>query len=238
MKAVILSAGRGKRLRPFTDCLPKPLLPINSEGKRVIDGVLDYLLPKCEEIFVVVGYKGELIRKHLGGYDKVKVLSISEEEIYSGNLYTLLRAKRFLKETDFVITNADHIFPQDVWNYFPRREKPIEITFHSKSFRKILEDEMKVKLNNGNFERMDKALKDYDGAYIGITFVEKGISEEFWKTAEEIFKTKGGTAKVEDVLNQLKEFVGIVNVDPVKFYEIDTFDDLVEVWNAHKIGGI
>ncbi|RTZ67333.1 MAG: nucleotidyltransferase family protein, partial [Aquificaceae bacterium] len=45
MKAVILSAGRGKRLRPFTDCLPKPLLPINSEGKRVIDGVLDYLLP-------------------------------------------------------------------------------------------------------------------------------------------------------------------------------------------------
>ena len=47
MKAIILAAGQGTRLRPLTYAIPKPLLPVG--GRPVIDYVIDNLI-RCNEI--------------------------------------------------------------------------------------------------------------------------------------------------------------------------------------------
>ncbi len=57
-KAVIMAAGMGKRMRPVTDFIPKPLIPVN--GIRMIDTVIDALYENnIREIYIVVGYLKE-----------------------------------------------------------------------------------------------------------------------------------------------------------------------------------
>jgi len=65
MKAIILAAGKGKRLQPLTYGIPKPLLPVG--GRPVIDYVIDNLLT-CNEIdtiYVAVSHMRETIEGYL-----------------------------------------------------------------------------------------------------------------------------------------------------------------------------
>ena len=56
MKAVILAAGEGKRLKPFTETMPKVMLPV--ANKPILEYVIDSLTTNgIEEIIIVVGYK-------------------------------------------------------------------------------------------------------------------------------------------------------------------------------------
>ena len=64
MKAIILAGGRGKRLRPITDKIPKPLIPINN--KPLIERTIKYLKKYgITEIIISSGYKSNLIEKFL-----------------------------------------------------------------------------------------------------------------------------------------------------------------------------
>ena len=61
MKAMILSGGRGKRLRPVTDTIPKPLIKIN--GKPLIEWKINYLKKfGIKDIIICSGYKGKRLR--------------------------------------------------------------------------------------------------------------------------------------------------------------------------------
>ena len=64
MKAMILSGGRGKRLRPVTDTIPKPLIKIN--GKPLIEWKINYLKKfGIKDIIICSGYKGKKIENYI-----------------------------------------------------------------------------------------------------------------------------------------------------------------------------
>jgi len=65
MKAMILAAGRGERMRPLTDALPKPLLPVR--GRPLIEWHIAALVAAgVDDIVVNLGWLGNAIREHLG----------------------------------------------------------------------------------------------------------------------------------------------------------------------------
>ena len=80
MKAVILAGGFGNRLKPFTDTLPKPLLPV--AGKSTLEWILDLLCKyKFKKAILTLYYKGEMIINHFGGnYRGIRLIYITEKE--------------------------------------------------------------------------------------------------------------------------------------------------------------
>ncbi|MGE5141800.1 MAG: sugar phosphate nucleotidyltransferase, partial [Rudaea sp.] len=81
MKAIILLAGLGTRLRPHTYSRPKPL--VNVAGKPVLGHILDGMADlKLEEIVFVVGYLGDQIQDYVSrNYPQIRACYVEQTEM-------------------------------------------------------------------------------------------------------------------------------------------------------------
>lgn len=108
MKAVILVAGEGKRLRPITSTRPKPLIPI--AGKPLLEHtILGLKAAGIDEVLLIVGYKEQLIKDYFGdGIDtfNIKIEYITQEE-YLGTAHATSYAKDFVKNETFLMMYGD-----------------------------------------------------------------------------------------------------------------------------------
>jgi len=106
MKAIILAGGLGARLKPFTEAIPKPLLPIGE--KAVLEIQIERLKSHgFDEIFVATNYKSQYIESFLGDGSRYGVkLTISKEEQPLGTAGPLLLVKDKLTEP-FLVMNGD-----------------------------------------------------------------------------------------------------------------------------------
>lgn len=107
MKAVILAGGLGTRLKPFTEVIPKPLLPIGE--KAVLEIQIEHLKKHgFDEIFLATNYKSEYIENFLGNGSKYGVkLTISKEEKPLGTVGPLSLLKDKLSDAPFLVMNGD-----------------------------------------------------------------------------------------------------------------------------------
>ena len=106
MKAVILAGGLGTRLKPFTESIPKPLLPI---GEKAILEIQIERLKKYgfDEIYLATNYKSEYIEGFFGDGSRYGVkLIISKETKRLGTAGPLSLLKKELTEP-FVVMNGD-----------------------------------------------------------------------------------------------------------------------------------
>lgn len=106
MKAIILAGGLGSRLKPFTEVIPKPLLPIGE--KSVLEIQIERLKKYgFDEIFLATNYKSEYIEGYFGDGSRYGVkLTISKEKKPLGTAGPLLLLKDELTEP-FIVMNGD-----------------------------------------------------------------------------------------------------------------------------------
>ena len=110
MKAVILAAGKGKRLMPITSSRPKPMIPL--AGKPLLEyTILGLKNAGISEILLIVGYKEEDIREYFGdGQDKFNVsIEYISQEKQLGTGHAVSYAKDFVKDTPFLLMYGDLI---------------------------------------------------------------------------------------------------------------------------------
>ena len=119
-QAVILCGGIGKRLRPITHKVPKPLAPVN--GKPFLHFLIDQLKDQgIKEILLLTGYKSNLIKKFIQDiqYNEVKIL-ISEGPISWDTGRRIFEAKELIKES-FILLYGDNcvfslkMFSNEYW---------------------------------------------------------------------------------------------------------------------------
>ena len=95
MKAVILAAGEGKRLRPFTETMPKVMLPV--ANKPILEYIIDAAKKSgIDEIIIVVGYKKEVIMDYFKNYEDMKITYVVQNK-QLGTAHALLKAKKHIK---------------------------------------------------------------------------------------------------------------------------------------------
>jgi NDP-sugar pyrophosphorylase family protein len=104
---MILAAGLGTRLRPLTDRLPKPLLPIGD--RPMIEYTLGWVAAAgIRDVMINLHHKGDLIRQALGTGERFGMaISYSEEPVILGTGGGLKRVERFFQGEPFLIVNAD-----------------------------------------------------------------------------------------------------------------------------------
>lgn len=108
---VIMAGGIGTRLKPLTNVLPKPLIPIGE--KTIIEEIFDrFAKHGCNKFYVSVNYKAELIKFYLKSQNLPHQLNFFKEEKAMGTAGSLSLLKGKLDET-FFVNNCDIIINQD-----------------------------------------------------------------------------------------------------------------------------
>ena len=228
MKGIVLAAGRGSRLGPETLSVPKPLIEVGT--KACLDFALSALMPVVDEILVVTGYFSEKIDEHLAqhwdGYPVRTVLNPTPE---AGNLTSLGAVRDQIANGAFIVTNADHLFPDTMYTDFFPPAAGVRIACERN--REILSDEMKVTELNGYLREISKTLPHFTGAYIGTTMVGNESSEGYWAAFDQVMSTQDlRLASVEMVLGQLAQkpeaAPQVCWIDGLRWFEVDTAEDL------------
>ncbi|WP_073955299.1 nucleotidyltransferase family protein [Thalassospira sp. TSL5-1] len=117
-QAMVLAAGLGKRMRPITDKLPKPLVPV--AGKPMLDHVLDRLGDAgFDRVVVNNHYLGEMISAHVANRDFPVVVNSAEAELLEtgGGVQNALP---LLDDTAILVANADMYWTEGTEPLFER----------------------------------------------------------------------------------------------------------------------
>lgn len=106
-KGMVLAAGRGERMRPLTDHMPKPMIEV--AGRSMVDRAIDRLQEVgVTNIVVNTSYKAEMLEAHLAQRDKGIIFSREETALETGG--GIARALPHFGQEPFFVVNGDIIW--------------------------------------------------------------------------------------------------------------------------------
>jgi choline kinase len=241
MRAIILAAGQGTRLRPLTDDRPKCM--VEYRDKKIIDYILDSM-QECNinDINIVNGYKSEVLTTYL---NTKKIKYFTNEKFESTNMvYTLFCAKDIM-DSDIIISYADIIYSKDILQKLIDSDDDISVVVDrkwrelwSQRMQNPLDDAETLKLDSGNIIELGKKPDSYDdieGQYIGLIKISKNMIKKIVSFYESLdknimydskdYNNMYMTSFIQMIIdNQLAE-VKPVFIDG-GWIEIDSIDDL------------
>ncbi len=112
LPVVIMAGGQGSRLRPLTNVLPKPLIPIGEQ--TMIEDIMDRFVEcGCQDFFISINYKADFIRRYFDNIDKPQYhIEYFQEDKPLGTAGSLHLLKDKIKST-FFVSNCDIIIDED-----------------------------------------------------------------------------------------------------------------------------
>ncbi len=107
MKAVILAAGKGTRMRELTNEVPKPMLRV--QGKPILERILEGVRGAgIREFFMVTGFRAEAIESYFGDGSRWDVrISYGRQEVQDGTGRAAHLAREFVGTASFLLTYGD-----------------------------------------------------------------------------------------------------------------------------------
>lgn len=107
MQCVILCAGKGTRMRPITDTIPKPLIPV--AGKPILAHIVDALPSEVDELVLIVGYLKEQIMELCGEEYLGKKVIYRAQDDFAGGTGDALMCARDVLQGKFLFMYGDDI---------------------------------------------------------------------------------------------------------------------------------
>ncbi len=124
MKAVILAAGKGTRMRELTNEIPKPMLTSAAlQGKPILEHILEGLISAgIREVFIVTGFKAETIEQYFGDGAKWNVrIAYGRQVVQDGTGKAPELAKSFIGASTFLLTYGDILVKPETYQHMVAR---------------------------------------------------------------------------------------------------------------------
>jgi len=213
MKAIILAGGRGKRLRPITDYVPKPLIPLNNIP--ILEWQIKYLKKfGVDEIIVCTGYKTEMIENYFRMKKNTGIkIRFSAEKTPLGTGGAIKRAADQIKDKSFFVINGDTI-------------TNINLTKLAKLPNSIAAIELRTKFGVMETEGI-KVVKFREKKEVSNLWMNAGIYHLLKETVKDLPK-KGDIEKTVFPDYSKKGKLNTVKFKNVKWYSVDSFKDMEE----------
>lgn len=128
LPVIIMAGGQGTRLRPLTNVLPKPLIPIGEQ--TMMEDIMDRFVDcGCHDFYVSVNYKADIIKRYMDNLGKSQYhITYFQEDKPLGTAGSLHLLKDKIKDT-FFVSNCDIIIDEDYGEILKyHRENHNEIT--------------------------------------------------------------------------------------------------------------
>lgn len=186
--AIILAAGRGKRLMPYTAERPKCLVEVG--GKPILFYQLRALAQHgIGTVTIVTGYRGDMIEKYATTHFPDTRFQFIRNDDYetTNDIYSFYLARKFLRD-DVILLDSDVLFHPAVIS------KIAEAGKSAVGIQRVIcgEEEMKVVLASDNtVARLSKALepKSVAGEFMGVSLFTKDFSERLVPALEELINS-------------------------------------------------
>ena len=240
---IILAAGEGKRLRPFTNEIPKSMVKI--DGMSLIERQIKVIKKVgLEKIIIVGGYKSNLLKKY------GDVLIINDDYNISNMVHTLFCAEKYIKN-NVIISYGDIVYSENILKKLMRCKDSISTTidldwenYWRLRHENILDDAETLILDECGFinelGKKPKSIEEIQGQYMGLIKLNKIGSEIFVqnylsKNRKE-YQNAYMTAFLQDIIDNNNK----VKAVPIsgEWVEIDTIDDLKSSYNVQRIKNI
>jgi choline kinase len=228
MRAIILAAGVGWRLKPHTEARPKSLLDIG--GRSLLLRYLDALaaVGVSEAVFVVGYLKDKIVAEAARGPAAIPVRFIENKHYTRGNILSLWHAREEFDE-DVLIMDADVLFPQELLARLlaapDRNVIALDERFQDTG------EEQKVVCEDGWVVEVTKKIgRDprVRGEAVGVLRLSAEAAEVLRGILEEFVNTGKDGLEYEDAFRELAAEVpiGVVEVGDLPWIEIDFPEDL------------
>ena len=212
MKAIILAGGRGKRLKPVTDYVPKPLVPI--KNIPIIEWQIRYLKKfGINEVIICTGYKADMIESYLSMKKLGLKIKFSIEKTPLGTGGAIKKAGKLINEKSFFVINGDTITNIDLDKLANKKNAIAAIELRTKYG--ILETES------------DKIINFKEKKEITDTWMNAGI----YHLQKDILKKlpiKGDIEKTVFPDYAKKGLLNTIKFKNVEWFSVDSFKDMEE----------
>jgi choline kinase len=235
MIGLVLAAGAGRRLRPYTDTLPKALVPIDPETTVLDLTLANYAEVGITDVAIVVGYAADAVAARVKGFEErygvtLELVHNDKAETWN-NAYSLWCARDLLS-SGVLLANGDTVHPASVQRaLLDARGGDRRIILALDTEKKLAEEEMKVIWSErAGVERITKLMDPAaaTGEYIGVTLIEPAAAAGLeaalratWERDPHLYYEDGYQVLVDQGFR-----IDVTPIGAVAWVEIDNHDDL------------
>lgn len=235
MKAIILSAGQGRRLMPLTESTPKCCLLL--EGKSLLQHQVESLAANgIEEVVVVTGFGHQQVEEVVSNITHIPVRTLYNPfYALSDNLGTTWVARSEM-QGPFLLINGDTLFEPAVLAGLLANEKSYPITLATDHKGQYDADDMKISAVGGQLNRVGKKLNmdSVNGESIGMMVFNQAGADAFVQKVEYLMGGPDGLARW--YLTAIDELAvgGLVGISPINGLSWCEVDDIADLEHAQR----